>query len=74
MVEGFPPRRRDFLFEFGFFVPQLGLGHVEQSWFHHIREALPDAYEVVSVDTKFLLLRNGGIHCSLAFRCALAEK
>ncbi|MCC6394083.1 MAG: agmatine deiminase family protein [Bryobacterales bacterium] len=56
------------------FVPQLGLGHVEQSWFHHIRKALPETYDVIPVDAEFLLLRNGGIHCALAFGRALAEK
>lgn len=55
------------LIEHTLFVPQLGLGKVEGDWMQKLGSDLPLSYKIVPVPARFLLLRNGGIHCALAF-------
>src|SRR6185436_19668757 len=52
------------------FVPQLGLDGVEAEWLNELLRELPGGYQVVPVPARFLLLKNGGIHCALAFERA----
>lgn len=49
------------------FVPRLGLGAVEDGWIEGMRRAMPEGYAVVGVDARLLLLKNGGVHCVMAF-------
>ncbi|MBL8212094.1 MAG: agmatine deiminase family protein [Bryobacterales bacterium] len=48
------------------FVPELGLGEVEEEWFGELQRELP-GFRVVATPAANLLLQNGGIHCVLAF-------
>lgn len=48
------------------FVPELGLGEVEEEWFGELQRQLPGV-RVVATPAANLLLQNGGIHCVLAF-------
>ncbi len=48
------------------FVPELGLGEVEEEWIGELQRQLP-GFRVVATPAASLLLQNGGIHCVLAF-------
>jgi Porphyromonas-type peptidyl-arginine deiminase len=49
-----------------FFVPEFGLGKVEQEFFEHLKAQLPSHYTVVPVYARHMMLFNGGTHCVLA--------
>ncbi|MFN7937063.1 MAG: agmatine deiminase family protein [Bryobacteraceae bacterium] len=49
------------------FVPRLGLGALEDGWLEEMRREMPAGYAVVGVDARLLLLKNGGVHCVMAF-------
>jgi agmatine/peptidylarginine deiminase len=49
-----------------FFVPEFGLGKVEQDFFEHLQSQLPSQYTVVPVYARHMMLFNGGTHCVLA--------
>lgn len=49
------------------FVPEFGLGEWEKSLYERLQQRLPPKYKVVPVYAQYLLVRNGGVHCSMAF-------
>ena len=49
------------------FVPRMGLGALEEGWLDGMRKQMPDGYRVAGVDARLLLLKNGGVHCVMAF-------
>ena len=48
------------------FVPEMGLGKVEEGWFDSLQGQLRREYRVVPVRATRLLLDNGGLHCAVA--------
>ncbi len=48
------------------FVPRFGLGEAEDRILEGLGRSLPPSYEVVPVFARHMLLRNGGIHCTVA--------
>ncbi|MBL8177380.1 MAG: hypothetical protein JNK48_22075, partial [Bryobacterales bacterium] len=49
------------------FLPALGLERVEKEWLAELQRLLPKGVEASYVPARFSLLRNGGIHCLMAF-------
>jgi agmatine/peptidylarginine deiminase len=49
-----------------FFVPEFGLGKVEEEFFDRLRSELPNRYTVIPVYARHMMLFNGGTHCVLA--------
>lgn len=49
-----------------FFVPEFGLGAVEQKFFEDLQSQLPGHYTVTPVYARHMMLFNGGTHCVLA--------
>ena len=45
------------------FLPQLGLGEVEDGIFRLVDAQLPDGYSIVPIYAERVLIRNGGLHC-----------
>ena len=49
-----------------FFIPEFGLGSLEEEIVSGLQRKLGDSYEVIPVPARKVLLRNGGIHCLAA--------
>ncbi len=49
------------------FVPQFGFGAAEIAVFEKLRTQLPPKYKVAAIFARHMLVRNGGVHCVLAF-------
>jgi hypothetical protein len=51
------------VFDRRLFVPELGLGQVEERYYSKLRNDLRGEYEVIPVYARSSLLLNGGVHC-----------
>ncbi|MEZ5356733.1 MAG: agmatine deiminase family protein [Bryobacteraceae bacterium] len=49
------------------FLPQFGFGAAETAVFANVRRQLPEKYRVAPIFARHMLVRNGGVHCVLAF-------
>ncbi|MEZ5402392.1 MAG: agmatine deiminase family protein [Bryobacteraceae bacterium] len=49
------------------FLPQFGFGAPEIAIYEKLRQQLPPKYKVAAVFARHMLVRNGGVHCVLAF-------